>query len=517
MGWGRRNAQHCTLTIGLRLLSLVLLLGAVLPTDAAYVGVVYGYTETGPSPTEVVQLLTQNGIYQVRIYDTNPLVLSAFANSSLEVLVGITNQELPAVGDSNVTAANWVKNNLLPYTPWLNITGIAVGSEVLTSGGGNLSSMLVPAMRYIYSALASVGLETLIKVTTPHNIEVLENVFPPSQGTFNTTYLPVILPLINFLSLTDSYFMVNLYPYFSYESNSQAIDLSYALFEPNGGVEDSYNNNMRYYSLFDALLDSIVSALNALNASTLPILVGETGWPSAGDPDEIGCSIPNAEAYNGNLAVMVYNNTGTPLRPYETSSAYIYELFNEVSRAGPLSERSWGLFNANTTPVYAIDLAGSGHGIIAGNTTANATWCVAKSGVPPQSLQNALDYACGEGGANCTAIQNSGPCWLPNTVLSHASYAMNSYFQKNGDDQASCDFKGLGQVTYVNPSYGGCEYILNVTALNQNVSPGGSSTQSSGAHFLRRMEMDWVSVIGRLGRLVGISFASHYFLHMRSG
>lgn len=418
-------------------------------TDGAYMGVVYGYTESGASPAQVVQLLRANGIYQVRIYDTNPLVLAAFANTSLEVVVGITNQELPDVGDSNITAASWVKSNLLPYTPYLNITGIAVGSEVLTSGSGNMSSMLVPAMRYVHAALVSVGLDSQIKVTTPHNIAVLGNSFPPSQGSFNDSYLAVIVPLLNFLSVTESYVMLNLYPYFSYQSNSRAIDLAYALFEPNAGVVDSYNNNL-YPSLYDALLDSFYSAMAALNATELPIIVSETGWPSAGDPDEIGPSVANAEAYNGNLAVRVYNKTGTPLKPYETSSAYIYELFNEETRPGPLSERSWGLFNANTTPVYSIDLTGSGR-IVAGNTT-NATWCIAKSGSTEQSLQDALDYACGQGAANCTAIQNGASCWLPNTVQSHASFAMNSYFQANGDDQASCNFKGMGQVTYIDPS-----------------------------------------------------------------
>lgn len=444
--------------------------------DAAYVGVVYGFTEDGPSPDQVVQLLRGNGIYQVRIYDTNPLVLAAFSNSSLEVVVGITNQELPDVGNSNITAANWVKSNLLPFTPWLNITAVAVGSEVLTSGSGNLSSLLVPAMRYVHSALVSVGLDSQIKVTTPHNIAILESSFPPSQGTFNNSYLPVIVPLLNFLSVTDSFFMLNLYPYFSYEANSQAIDVAYALFEPNDGVVDSYNNN-RYYSLYDALLDACHSAMDTLNSSQLPIVVSETGWPSAGDPDEIGCSVANAESYNGNLAVRVYNGTATPLKPYVTSSVYIYELFNEESRPGPLSERSWGLFNSNSTPVYSIDLTGSGRAVM-GNTT-NAAWCVAKKGVTPQALQDALDYACGQGAANCTAIQSNAPCWLPDTVESHASYAMNSYFQKNGDDQASCDFKGLGQVTYLDPSYSGCEYILNSTALNGNLNPGGSAQSSA--------------------------------------
>ncbi|XP_040939076.1 uncharacterized protein [Gossypium hirsutum] len=86
-------------------------------------------------------------------------------------------------------------------------------------------------------------------------------------------------------------------------------------------------------------------------------------------------------------------------------------------------------------------LAMSGH--------SSANYCLCKDGVNEQTLQKTLDYACGAG-ADCTPINQNGPCYNPNTVKDHCNYAVNSYFQKKGQAQGSCDFSGTATVS-VNP------------------------------------------------------------------
>ncbi|XP_027348482.1 glucan endo-1,3-beta-glucosidase 13 [Abrus precatorius] len=95
-----------------------------------------------------------------------------------------------------------------------------------------------------------------------------------------------------------------------------------------------------------------------------------------------------------------------------------------------------------------------------GNTTFidGTTWCVALAGVSQADLQNALDWACGLGTADCTAIQQGGPCFEPDTLVSHASFAFNSYYQTNGNSDIACNFGGTATLTKRNPSYGKCLY-----------------------------------------------------------
>ncbi|MED6208118.1 hypothetical protein PIB30_042143 [Stylosanthes scabra] len=88
-----------------------------------------------------------------------------------------------------------------------------------------------------------------------------------------------------------------------------------------------------------------------------------------------------------------------------------------------------------------------------------AVWCVAKPTVPDPIIKAAMDYACGSG-AECKSIQPNGPCYYPNTMLAHASYAFNSYWQNTKAGGGTCDFGGTAMLVTVNPSYGKCQFML---------------------------------------------------------
>eukprot|EP01018_Ginkgo_biloba_P002013 Gb_00800 [translate_table: standard] len=424
-------------------------------------GVSYGQTADNlPPPTAVAHLIQSTSISKVKIYGTDPAILQAFANTGIGLVVGIGNDQIPALNNLAV-AQDWIKNNVVSHIPATNIIGISVGNEVLSTGDKVLISQLLPALQNLHSALAGVSLDKQIKVSTPHSLAILSMSVPPSAGCFHSELdKAIIKPILYFLRQTGAPFMINPYPYFGYKSNPTDSTLAYALFLPNLGVYDA-KTGLHYTNMFDAQLDAVYSAMSTLGFTDVDIVVAETGWPSQGDPTETGVSMQNAIAYNGNLIKHVTSMAGTPMRPNQYIETYIFSLFNEDLKPGPTSERNFGLFKPDLTMAYDVGLMQSPS--VSPTPVPPATrptgnvWCVPKPGVDVKTLQANLDYACGHG-IDCKPIQPGGPCYSPNTVEAHAAYAMNAFYQISGRNSWNCDFAQTATLSASDPSYGGCVY-----------------------------------------------------------
>ncbi|KAG0494278.1 hypothetical protein HPP92_005272 [Vanilla planifolia] len=457
------------------------------------VGVCYGRNADDlPTPDKVADLIQLHSIKYVRIYDANIQVLKAFANTGVELMVGIPNSDLLAISQFQSNADTWLKNNILPYYPATTITYITVGAEI-TESPINVSSLVVPAMTNVHNALKKVGLHKRIVVSSTHSLRVLSRSFPPSAGAFDSKYASFLKPMLEFLAEIQSPFMIDLYPYYAYRDSSGNVSLDYALFEPSSDVIDP-NTGLVYTSMFDAQMDAIFFALMALNFRTLRVVVTETGWPNKGSAKETAATVDNAQSYNSNLIRHVINDTGTPAKPREEIDVYIFSLFNENRKPGLESERNWGLFYPDQTSIYSLDLTGKGKvdAVTGANiSTSNGTWCVASANASEQDLKNALDWACGSGNVDCSAIQPSQPCFQPDTLASHASYAFNSYYQQNGVTDIACSFGGAGVRTTKDPSYDNCNYVTsgkvnnaNSTAPLSTPSTAESSASSPGIDAL---------------------------------
>lgn len=429
--------------------------------DPPSIGINYGRIANNlPSAAKAVQLLKSQGLERVKVYDADPAVLKALSGSGIKVTVNLPNELLYSAARRPSFAYSWVQKNVVAYHPSTAIEAIAVGNEVFADTH-NTTRFLIPAMYNIHQALMRYDFHDVIKVSSPIALSALQNSYPSSAGSFRSDLVgPIFKPMLEFLRKTGSSLMVNVYPFFAYESNADVIPLDYALLRENPGVVDA-GNGLRYFSLFDAQIDAVFAAMSALKYDDVPVIVSETGWPSKGDSNEVGASIDNAAAYNGNLVRRVLSGGGTPLRPHANLTVYLFALFNENKKPGPTSERNFGLFYPNEKKVYNVPLTAEEYRETAPPMTggeqrvatgSGQTWCVAKAEAGKEKLQSSLDYACGEGGADCHPIQPGSTCFDPNTVEAHASFAFNSYYQKKGRAIGTCFFGGAGLIVTQQPS-----------------------------------------------------------------
>ena len=150
-------------------------------------------------------------------------------------------------------------------------------------------------------------------------------------------------PIAQYLASTGAPLLANVYSYFAYSG-----DLNYALFTSSGTVVHDDSSGLDYQNLFDALVDTMYSALEGAGAGSVGIVVSESGWPSAGDTI---ATTDNARTYNQNLINHV--RQGTPKRPGAIET-YIFAMFNEDQKPGAETEKHFGLFNPDQSPAYPI-------------------------------------------------------------------------------------------------------------------------------------------------------------------
>ncbi|KAB1215552.1 Glucan endo-1,3-beta-glucosidase 11 [Morella rubra] len=349
----------------------------------ASIGINYGQIANNlPLPDKVVPLVKSIGATKVKLYDADPKVLRAFANTGVEFTIGLGNEFLTKMKDPDKAQA-WVKTNVQAYLPATNITTIFVGNEVLTFNDTSLSSNLLPAMQSVHTALVNLGLDKQVTVTTTHSLAILETSYPPSSGAFRRDLTGCISQMLSFHAKTCSPFMINAYPYFAYKSNPKQVSLDFVLFQPNPGVVDP-STNLRYDNMLFAQIDAVYAALASLGYKKLPVHISETGWPSRGDEDEAGATLENAKKYNGNLLKLM-KRKGTPMRPSSDLNLYVFALFNENMKPGPTSERNYGLFKPDGTPSYSLGVATSesvSNGTSFGGSTSGS------SGTPPTTPES---------------------------------------------------------------------------------------------------------------------------------
>ncbi|XP_020690995.1 glucan endo-1,3-beta-glucosidase-like [Dendrobium catenatum] len=313
-------------------------------TGVESIGVCYGTGGNNlPSPNDVINLYKSKNIKGIRLYNPDQDALQALKDSNIPVILDVPDSDISSLASDSSAASRWVQSNIQAFSANVNFRYIAVGNQL--TGDSNANNIL-PAMRNIAAALRSAGLQDRIKVSTAVSTGVLGTSYPPSAGAFSSDASSVLVPIIGFLNENGAPLLANVYPYVSYTSNPNAISLDYALFTSPGTVVT--DGQLQYQNLFDAIVDSLYSALEKVGGRSISVVVSETGWPSDGGP---AATTANAQTYLSNLIGHV--SSGTPKRP-GSIDAYIYAMFDENNQQPQGTVNHYGLFTPDKQPKYSI-------------------------------------------------------------------------------------------------------------------------------------------------------------------
>ncbi|KAJ6870008.1 hypothetical protein NC652_035805 [Populus alba x Populus x berolinensis] len=445
----------------LYLVLAIILLSGSFPVGESAIGVNWGTISFHRlKPSTVVDLLKDNNIKRVKLFDADPGSLTALMGSGIEVMVGIPNEMLAALSSSTDASDLWVRQNVSRFVVkgGADIRYVAVGNEpFLTSYAGQFQSFVVPALLNLQQSLVKANLAGYVKLVVPCNADAYESSLP-SQGAFRPELTQIMTQLVSFLNSNGSPFVVNIYPFLSLYGNSD-FPQDYAFFE--GSTHPVTDGSNVYYNAFDGNFDTLVAALNKLGYGQMPIVIGEVGWPTDG---AIGANLTAARVFNQGLIKHVLSNKGTPLRPdAPPMDIYLFALLDEGAKSvlpGNF-ERHWGIFSFDGQAKYALNL-GLGNKLLKNAKNVEylpSRWCVADPSKDLTNVANHLRIACGA--ADCTTLNYGGSC---NEIgaKGNISYAFNSYYQLQMQNAQSCDFDGLGMVTFLDPSVGDCRFPVGV-------------------------------------------------------
>lgn len=345
--------------------------------------------------------------------------------------VSLPIQDLYGVSSSVLEAENWLRSNVLAHYPATNITTILVGHTLLCKKNQeNRMSLILPSVKNIYYSLTRWGLHNEIKVSTSFSSNCLDQ----DSGLYNLDFAEeYIKPLLDFFQLVNAPYVVKL----------GYLDVKI------GTLMNSHIGSMKKLGNFSLnkifLISENPKQGRPLSRKLSTFDSKYTNFPTRPTPLAPNPNLPSpAFAANSPLPPLI-GNISPPFAP-EMSPP----LFNPISPSynephlPPCIPSHGGVWGGGGVPAGAP--ATGGHG------SSSGLWCVAKPSVPPETLQEALDYACGEGDADCEAISPSGSCYYPDTVVAHASYAFNSYWQKTKSNGGTCGFGGTAMLINSDPS-----------------------------------------------------------------
>ncbi|XP_026390941.1 putative glucan endo-1,3-beta-glucosidase GVI [Papaver somniferum] len=257
-------------------------------------------------------------------------------------------------------AFDWSDDEELTATATASITataGDAVGipDATATNGDGEIVQDMTAteeervAVQERSAEAVSPGNSVAVEGDMAVAMNVLKTSYPPSAGIFRKDSIKVMRGVVNFLQTWGYPLFLNVYPYFAYANNPAEIRLDYALFNTTDVVVQ--DGHLQYNSLFYAMVDAVIWAVEKAGGPDVEIVVSETGWPSAGNGDLT--TAEHARMYVNNL-IATQMKSGTPKRPQHAMKTHIFSMYNENLKPEGV-ERNFGIYRPDLSEVYHVD------------------------------------------------------------------------------------------------------------------------------------------------------------------
>ncbi|KAK3016518.1 hypothetical protein RJ639_006841 [Escallonia herrerae] len=359
----------------------------------------------------------QESVGIITLHDDHDSISESLRYTGVPVAVPVSNQHLNEVSGSVSMAEKWVRTHVLNHYPATNITTVVVGHTLFCMKNPQHNLKLVlPSIKNIHHSLIRWGLEREIKVS----VSFSSNCLNPSAASYTPDLAnSCIKPILQFLEDINSTYTINPPPHLStiYDETPSLVKTHLKSME-----------NLGVYNLKKINVITISSKHTKPTSRKLTFIDSKLVEPvPAHSP--VFYSVPAAKS---------------PLPPLVGTSP---ELPPMVGPANP----PYGQHLPPCNPSSGGGGGGAAAAPVVGRTH-SGLWCVAKPSVPADTLQQAMDYACGEGGADCEAIKPYGRCYFPDSLVAHASYAFNSYWQKNKGIGGTCGFGGTAMLINSDPS-----------------------------------------------------------------
>ncbi|CAB4314517.1 unnamed protein product [Prunus armeniaca] len=433
----------------------------------------------------------EESVQLINLYDTVPGVLQESIHTGRPLAVSVNTGEITEISSSVLMAESFLRTHVLAHYPATPITTIVVGNTVLCLKEQEHNfGLVLPALKNIYHSLTRWGLEKDIKVSAAFSSGCLNQ----KSGFYREDVAEkFVRPLLEFLRGTNSTYSVNPPPKFSPlpDETMKLVSFHSESLKKLGFLDLTKMNvilsNPEERKPWSRKLSSFMDS-----RPVDPFPARPTPLPKISEPplhSSIGFSVPANVAKKPHppqpQIVSPPLQVSSP-QPQIASPPSPQMPSPKAQVASPLSPKmpspetqiasppSMSFSSAPENPPFADqapppspftlppcnprhDAGGPAPQV---GVVHNKLWCVAKPTVPADTLQVAMDYACGDGGADCNAIMPDGNCYSPDSVVAHASYAFNSYWQKNKRNGGTCSFGGTAMLINNDPSYLQCRFVL---------------------------------------------------------